>query len=102
MLQCVGALKKLRVYQLYVRVMQRVAVCCSVLQCIAFEKTPGISIVCVGTAECCRVLPCVAVYCRVFPGICSGNTVCCSVLQCVAVCCSVLQCFSSYINCVRG
>jgi len=38
-----------------------VAVCCSVLQCIA---------------ECCRVLQSVAE--------------CCRVLQCVAVCCSVL------------
>ena len=39
-----------------------VAVCCSLLQCIAM---------------CCSVLQCVAV--------------CCSALQCVAVCCSVLQ-----------
>jgi len=45
------------------RVLQRVAVYCSVLQCVAV---------------CCSVLQCVAV--------------CCFVLQCVAVCCSVLQC----------
>ena len=45
------------------RVLQCVAVCCSVLQCVAVS---------------CSVLRCVAV--------------CCSVLQCVAVCCSVLQC----------
>ena len=45
--------------------MQRVAVCCSVLQCVAV---------------CCS-LQCVAVLVRVF----------CSVLQCVAVCCSVVQ-----------
>ena len=53
------------------RVLQGVAVCCSVLQCVAV---------------CCSVLQCVAV--------------CCSVLQCVAVCCSVLQyvavCFSAF------
>jgi len=41
----------------------RVAVCCSVLQCVVV---------------CCSVLQCVAV--------------CCSVLQCAAVCCRVLQC----------
>ena len=45
------------------RVLQCVAVCCSVLQ---------------SDAVCCRVLQSVAV--------------CCSVLQCVAVCDSVLQC----------
>ena len=44
------------------RVLQCVAVCCSVLQCVAV---------------CCSVLQCVAV-CR-------------SVLQCVDVCCSVLR-----------
>jgi hypothetical protein len=43
--------------------LQRVTVCCNVLQCVAV---------------CCSVLQCVAV--------------CCNVSQCVAVCCSVLQC----------
>jgi len=50
----------------YGRVMQRDAVCCSVLQCVAV---------------CCSVLQCVAV--------------CCSVLQCGAVCYSVLQCVAT-------
>jgi len=51
-----------------------VAVCCSVLQCVA---------VCVHTPRCASG---------------RGNTddhSCCSVLQCVAVCCSVLQCVAA-------
>ena len=47
-----------------------VAVCCSVLQCVA------VCVACV--AVCCSVLQCVAV--------------CCCVLQCGAAYCSVLQC----------
>ena len=50
------------------RVLQCVAVCCSVLQCVAV---------------CCSVLQCVAV-CR---SVSQCVAVCCSVLQCVAVCC---------------
>jgi len=54
-------------------VLQCVAVCCSVLQCVAVECMYLLSVLqCV--AVCCSVLQCVAV--------------CCSVLQCVAVCCS--------------
>jgi len=49
-------------------VLQCVAVCCSVLQCLNSQ---------VKEARGPVVLQCVAV--------------CCSVLQCVAVCCSVLQ-----------
>jgi len=70
-------------------VLQRVAACCSVLQCVAVccsstysrerELTFG---------ECCSVLQCVAVCCSVLQCV----AVCCSVLQCAAVCCSVLQC----------
>jgi len=48
-------------------VLQRVAVCCSVWQCVWHH-----------VSVCCSVLQCL--------------TECCSVLQCVAVCCSVLQC----------
>jgi len=58
------------------RVLQCVAVCCSVLQCVVATfhgKETNESV-----AVCCSVLQCVAV--------------CCSVLQCVAVCCRVLQC----------
>jgi len=59
-------------------VLQRGAVCCRVLQCVAgngrtwhklAQERP--------LAVCCSVLQCVAVPC--------------SVLQCVAACCSVLQ-----------
>jgi len=52
-------------------VLQCVAVCCSVLQCVAFG--------CVNE-------------------LCLDRLVCCSVLQCVAVCCSVLQCVA-FMNC---
>ena len=54
-----------------------VAVCCSVLQCVA---------VCCSwcaVAVCCSVLQCVVVCCSW-----CAVAVCCSVLQCVAVCCS--------------
>jgi len=52
---------------------QRVAVCCSVLQC---------------AAVCRSVVQCVAACCTLsIP----PPAVCCSVLQCVAVCCSVVQ-----------
>jgi len=56
----------------WVNVLQCVAVCCSVLQCVA-----GAVGVVVGqcVAGCCRVL--------------RGVAVCCTILQCVAVCCSV-------------
>jgi len=79
-------------------VLQGVAVCCSMLQCVA---------------GCCRVLQrhmtllsvsgpsendyevvstlCVAGYCRVLQCV----AVCCSVLQHVVVCCRVLQCVAA-------
>ena len=58
-----------------VRVLQCVAVCCSVLswKCVTV---------------CCSVSQCVAVCCSVLQCV----VVCCSVLQCGAVRCSVLQC----------
>ena len=72
---------------------ERVAVCCGVLQCIA---------VCCSMLQCvtlcCSVLRCVAVFLigllplQVEVGYqVERVAVCCSVLQCVAVCCSVLQ-----------
>ena len=61
------------------RMLQCVAVCCSVLQCVAV---------------CCSVLQCVAVCCSVLQ--CAA--VCCSVLQYVAVCCSVFQCVAASCN----
>ena len=79
-----------------------VAVCCSVLQCVAeclqcvySVFTVGLQYVCSvlqWVAVCCSVcavcLQCVAVCCSVMQCV----TACCSVSQCVAVCCSVLQC----------
>jgi len=73
-------------------VLQYVAVCCSVLQCVAAYVAQGGVATAAGSMRaasiefcaCCSVLQCV--------------TVCCSVLQCVAcvavccMCCSVLQC----------
>jgi len=44
-------------------------------------------------AVCCSVLQCVAKYRADFGGcVLQCVAVCCSVLQCVAVCCSVSQC----------
>ena len=57
--------------------MQKVAVCCSELQCVAV---------------CCSVLQCVAVCCSVLQRV----AVCCSVLQCVAVC--LLPRFVTHMN----
>ena len=95
------------VVRLYV--LQRVAVCCSALQCVAgrcilhiyihlsifHEVLIYICISCVVrlfvlqcVAVCCSVLQCAAVCCSVLQRV----AVCCSVLQCAAVCCSVLQC----------
>jgi len=70
-----------------------VAVCCSVLQCVAVGKLVGF--VCFNLRSC-SVLQCVAVCVSVVcldpPCVLQCVAVCCSVLQCVAVCCSVLQC----------
>jgi len=67
--------------------LQRVTVCCNVLQCVAVCCSV---LQCV--AVCCSVLQCIAVCCSVLQCV----AVCCSVLQCVAVCCSVLQCVAMY------
>ena len=91
--------------------MQCVAVCCSVLQCVAVKKSIKRLFCWAAVAVSCSVLPCVAVCCSVLqrdPQLRSTSmatsvalhregrvlqcvAVCCSVLQCVAVCCSVLQ-----------
>jgi len=60
-----------------------IAVCCSVLQRVA---------------ACFNVLQCVAVSCSVCCSALQCVVVCCSVLQhvaCVAVCCSVSQCVAA-------
>jgi len=66
----------------YTQTIRSVAVCCSVLQCVAVWLNG--SQVCV--AVCCSVLQ--GEYTQSIRSV----AVCCSVLQCVAVCCSVLQC----------
>jgi len=58
--------------------LQCVAVCCSVLQCVDFAIHPPDLRVCV-------LVRCFARIC------CSVFAVCCSVLQCVAVCCNERQ-----------
>ena len=65
--------------------LQRVAACCSVLQCAAAGDPTNLNInVCIRM----QYLQCVAVCCSVLQRVAA----CCSVLQRVAVCCSVLQC----------
>jgi len=69
-----------------------VAVCCSVLQCVAvcwwMSQPSWMSHVTRCVAVCCVWYSrCVAVGCSVIQCV----AVCCSVLQCVAVCCSVLM-----------
>ena len=66
-------------------VLQRVAVCGSVWQCVAM--------CCVRCGVMCTLhFVSVAVSC------CKCVAVCCSVLQCVAVCCSVMR----ILQCVSG
>ena len=87
--------------------LQCVAVCCSVSQCVqcvvtTFVATDSADVVTtlqVCVALCCSALLCVAVCCNVLQCV----ALCCSVLQCVAVCCSVLQCVAvccSVLQCV--
>ena len=101
--------------------LQSVAECCRVLQCVAGRcsvswgsartqcdphpaprtSTHPTHTVFQCVAVCCSVLQCVAVSAGVLPdltAILTGSSnintsySCCSVLQCAAVCCSVLQC----------
>jgi len=78
-----------RIVRFEVRVLQRVAVCCSVLQRVA---------VCCSVLQCAAVcfsvLPCVAVCCRVLPCV----AVCYRVLPCVAVCCSPARLANRHAN----
>jgi len=87
--------------------LQRVAACCSALQCVAACRSFMIAVVpilAVSTvryvAACCSVLQCVAVCGSVWQlyDSCRSHSgrgcceVCGSVRPCVAVCCSVLRC----------
>jgi len=79
-------------------VLQRVVVCCSVVQCVAVFELWCSVLQCV--AVCRNVLQCVAVCNSVrtpeLPGIANTRQgkalLCCSVVQCVAVCFSDRQC----------
>jgi len=90
-------------------VRQCACVCHRVLQCVA---------VCCSVAACFSVLQCVAVCCRgyfkyslyiaiwrVYVAVCCSlsqcASVCCNVLQCVAVSCSVLRCVAECYNVFR-
>ena len=68
----------------------RVAVICSVVQCVAVRCS-----VLQYVADCRSVLQCLAVCCSVLQCV----VACCSVLQHIAVCCSVLQCFNRVLQC---
>jgi len=79
-------------------VLQRVAVCCSVLRCSAVMYSIVEAHVCCETlialVEESSVLLCVAV-CRCVP---QCVAVCCCALQCAAVCCSVFVGCCSHVQ----
>jgi len=86
--------------------LQRAAVCCSVLQYVTDHRLTGLSssacrcvtVCCSFVTACCSVLQCVALCFRspLESSIIFRPQVCCSVLQCVAVCCSVLHYVSGH------
>jgi len=68
-------------------VLQRGAMCRSVLQCVAvYDPSDLATYSQMVVAVWCSVVQCVAGCCRVLQGVAG----CCRVLQCVAMCCSVL------------
>ena len=73
-----------RVESVQRQVLQCVAGCCSVSQCVAVCRS--------AFAMCCSVLQCGAVWCSVFVVSCRSRveSVQRQVLQCIAMCCSVL------------
>ena len=105
------------------RVLQRVAVCCSVLQCVAMCTIPRTLHLSNGmrsegsvasyikilqhTATHCNTLQHTATHCITSQHVASyicffvcklpRVAVCCNVLQCVAVCCDTLQCVYSHV-----
>ena len=72
--------------------LQRVAVCCGVLQCVTLDATTETSLW--RCSVCCSMLQCVAACC----GVLWCVAVIYRVLQCVAVCCSVLQLVTAYCS----
>jgi len=92
-LQCVAVCSSVVQCVVVILVCYRVLRICGILNCRLLCVVPeifratGICRVLQGVAVCCSVLQCVAVYCRALQCV----AVCCSVLQYDAVCCSVLQ-----------
>jgi len=80
----------------YVQSRLCVAVCCSVLQCVAGRKARRrkqdveSSIDFNNQIRVHRVMQCIAVSCSVLQCVAVFFVVCWNVLQCVAVCCSVV------------
>jgi len=79
-------------FSIFPSVLQSIAVCCSVLHCLAMScracrllRISTLPSVVQSIAVCCSILQCVAVCCSILQCV----AVCCSILQCVAVCCSV-------------
>ena len=80
---------------LYVFVLQYVADCCSMVNCVCCSvcyigRHPQ-NIITLRIAGCCSVLRCDVVCCSLLQRV----EICCSVLHCIALCrccCSVLQC----------
>ena len=71
-------------------VLQHVAACCSMLQCVAYN-----------TAMCRNVCKCVAVCCSVLQCVAYETAMCLSMCKCVAAFCSVLR-FSIIHICING
>ena len=87
-LQCVAVF--LHCVAVCCSMLQRVPLCRNVLQCVAlsYSVMQFVANVLQYVAVCCSELQCMAVCCSVLQCV----AVCYSVLQCAAVCCSVLQC----------
>jgi len=77
-------------------VLQRVVVCCSVLQCVAVELRRCLVCRSYSARKYQFLLQCVAVCCCVLQRV----QVCCSVLQCLTVCCSGSALLFSLPNCI--
>ena len=74
--------------------LQCVAVCCSVLQCVAVFHTYGL--ICIPPRrECWQQPPRISRAVATRPILSPQLSVWCRVLQCIAVCCSVLQCVAA-------
>ena len=98
-LQCVAVCcNMLQFVAVCCNALQRIAVRCSVLRAAALRDLSRWQI-CVRVAVCCSVLQCVCCIVLQCSAVCSGAfqcvAVCCSAFQCVAACPNALQCDSS-------